>query len=176
MNVLDFIILAILALSMVIGFFKGLIKQLLTVVGIVVVAMLTAIVAPYVQNWFASTEMAEGTRSAVAMFATVILLAVVYSILAMLVSRLLKRFHLIKMLDRLLGGAMGIVVVYLVFAVIFALILNTSAEFLPKLKSWLGESFGNGFFGTKIYKNNFFGDWVINDIAEKLIKSFKPAA
>ena len=175
MNVLDYIILALLAVSMIIGFVKGFIKQVLTVAGIIVVALLTATVSPWVQSWFTGVIESEGTRAAVAMFATVILLAVGYGVLAWLVTKLLKRIRIIKVLDRVLGGVMGIAVVYLVFAVVFALFTQTGEGFLPKLKEWLGESIQNSWFNNHIYNHNFFGDWVINGIAEKLIQSFKPA-
>ena len=177
MNFLDYVILAILAVSMVVGFLKGLLKQLLTVGGIIVVALLTAVVSPWVQSWFVDVIESEGTRSAVAMFATVILLAVAYGFVAWLISKLLKKIHLIKVLDKVLGGAMGIVVVYLVFAVVFALFTQTSEDFLPTLKGWLGESIETSWFGQNIYNGdaNFFGNWVINGIAEKLIQSFQPA-
>ena len=175
MNIIDYIILGILAISMIVGFVKGLIKQLLTFGGIIVVALLTATVSPWVQSWFASSIESEGTRAAVAMFATVILLAVVYGVVAWLIGKLLKRIHLIKVLDKILGGVMGIAVVYFTFAVIFAVFTQTGEGFLPTLKSWLGESIENSWFNAHVYNNNFFGNWVINGIAEKLIQNFKPS-
>ena len=176
MNVLDYVILAILAISMIVGFTKGLLKQLLTVAGIIVVALLTATVAPIVQSWLVNVIPSEGTRAAVAMFAAVILLAVAYGVLAWLLGKILKKVKLIKALDKILGGVMGIAVVYLVFAVIFALFLDTGDGFLPTLKGWLKGSIENSWFNAHIYNKNFFGDWVINGIAQKLIESFKPAA
>ena len=176
MNVLDFVILAILAISMIVGLFKGLLKQLLTVVGIIVVAMLTATVAPFVQSWFVNIIPNEGTRAAVAMFASLILLAVAYGVLAWLLGKLLKKIKIFKVLDKILGGAMGIAVVYLVFSVIFAVILDTNENFLPSIKNSVGDAFQNGWFGTHIYAKNPFGTWIIRDIAEKLIQSLQPAA
>ena len=178
MNVLDYVVLGALVLSMVMGFWKGFIKQLLTLVGIVVVALLTATVTPYMQNWLSGIIAAEGTRAAVAMFASVILLSVVYGILARLLGKLLTKLHILKVLDKILGGVMGIVVVYLVFAVIFAVFTGTGEEFLPMLKGLLGENLQTSWFATKIYSSeaNFFGNWVINGIAEKLLEGLQPAA
>lgn len=176
MNVFDYIILAILAISMIIGFVKGFLKQLLAVAGIVVVAMLTATVSPFVQNWLVGIIPNDGVRTAVAMFATLILLSVVYGVLAWLLGKLLKKINIVKFLDVIFGGIIAIAVVYLAFAVIFAVILNTGEGFLPHLKSWIGDSLKNSWFNEHIYKNNFFGDWIINDIAQKLIQSFQPAA
>ena len=175
MNLIDYVIFAILVISMIVGFVKGFIKQLLTVGGIIVVALLTATVSPFVQNWLAAYIEAEGTRAAVAMFATVILLSAVYGLLAWLLGKFLKKIKLIKHLDRILGGVMGIAVVYLVFAVIFGLFTMTGEGFLPTLKGFLGEPIENSWFNAHVYSNNFFGKWVIEGIAEKLIQNFKPA-
>ena len=177
MNVIDYVIFGILAISMIIGFFKGLLKQLLTFGGIIVVALLTATVSPFVQNWLSGVIEAEGTRAAVAMFATVVLLAVVYGVLAWLIGKLLKKIKIIKALDKILGGVMAIAVVYFTFAVIFGLFTMTGEGFLPTLKGWIGDAINNSWFGQKIYSvdANFFGKWVIEGIAEKLISNFQPA-
>lgn len=178
MTVLDFVILAILAISMIIGFFKGLLKQVLTLVGIIVVALLTATFSPMVQSWFVKLIENDNVRVAVAMFATLIILSVVYGVIAWLIGKLLKKVTIIKILDKILGGLMGILVVYFVFAVIFAVFLDTNPNFLKNLKNLLGDSFENGWFGQHIYGGgkNFFGNWVIQRIAQKLIDAFQPAA
>ena len=177
MNILDYVILGVVAISLVIGLVKGLIKQLLTVVGIIAVATLTATVSPFVENWLSGVIAAEGTRAAVAMFASVVLIAVVYGVIAWLIGRAFKKVKIIKAVDKILGGVVSIVVVYLVFAVIFGVFTMTGEEFLPKLKSLLGDQIENSWIAQKIYgvDVNFFGKWVVEGIAEKLIKSFQPA-
>ena len=176
MNVLDYIVLALFIASTVFGFFKGFFKQILTVIGVIVVATLTATVSPYVQNWFVSVIDNENTRTVIAMIVTVILLIAIYSLAATLLQRVLKKINIVKVVDKLLGGLIGFAVVYFACAVIFALFLGTSDAFLPLLKSKLGDSFQNSWIGTHIYGNNFFGDWVINGIAEKILQSLQPAA
>ena len=176
MNVLDYVFLALVAVAFILGLFKGLIRQILTIVGVILVAALTATVEPYVQSWFVNTSMDEGTRNVVAMIATVILLTVAYALLALLITKLLKKVKIIGALDRILGGVLGLAVVYLVFAVIFALILNTEDGFLPLIKSFAGEAFQTSWIGEHIYGNNFFGDWIINGIAGKLLEGLQQGA
>lgn len=176
MNVLDYIVLALLVANTVIGILKGFLKQLLAIVGVFVIATLTATLTPIVQNWLVNVIANDGVRSAVAMIVAVLLLGVGYSFLATLLLRILKKIHILKLVDRILGGVIGFAVVYLVFAVIFALFNNTSESFLASIKGWAGESFQNSWFATHIYANNFFGDWIINGIAEKLLNSLQPAA
>lgn len=174
MNVLDYVIIALAVVGIVVGLFRGFIKLTLTVVGVIVVAALTATVEPYVQNWFVNTSMSDGTRNVVAMIATVLLIAAVYGFVAFLIGRLLRKVKIIKVLDRILGGVIGFAVVYLAFGLVFALIINTSDGFLPHIKNAIGDSFQNSWIGTHVYKNNFFGDWIINGIAQKLIDGLQP--
>ena len=173
MNVLDFIVLALFVASTINGLFKGFIKQTLTIVGVLVVAMLTATVTPLVQSWLVNVIDNENTRTLVAMVASVVLLIVAYTILALIVRRLLRKVKIIKLLDKILGGLVGFGVMYFIFAVVYALMLNTADSFMPTIKGWVGDSFETSWIGNHIYSNNFFGDWVINGIAEKILNSLQ---
>ena len=175
MNVLDYILIVLFVASTVNGIFKGFIKQTLTIIGVFVVTMLTATIAPYVQSWFVNVIDNENTRTVVAMIASVVLLIVVYTILALILQRLLKKVKIIGVLDKVLGGLIGFGVMYFVCAVIFALILDTGDSFMPTIKGWIGDSFQNSWIGTHIYSNNFFGDWVIIQVAEKILNSLQPS-
>ena len=175
MNTLDYVIFVALAVCLVIGFIKGFIKQLLAVGGVIVITTLTATVTPYVDNWIAPYIASEGTRAAVAMFGAVILLAVAYSLVGWLIGRILKKISIIKALDKILGGVVGVVAVYLIFAVVFALLTQTGDMFLAKITAMLGDSIATSWFNTHVYSNNFFGNWVINGIWEKLSESLNPA-
>ena len=146
MNTLDYVIFVALAVCLVIGFIKGFIKQLLAVGGVIVITTLTATVTPYVDNWIAPYIASEGTRAAVAMFGAVILLAVAYSLVGWLIGRILKKISIIKALDKILGGVVGVVAVYLIFAVVFALLTQTGDMFLPKIKAMLGDSIATSWF------------------------------
>lgn len=173
MNVLDYIVLVLFVISTVNGLFKGFIKQTLTIVGVFVVTMLTATVTPLVQSWFVNVIEDENTRTLVAMVASVILLIVAYTILALIVRRILRKVKIIKLLDKLLGGLIGFGVMYFVLAVVYALMLNTGDSFMPTIKGWVGDTFETSWIGNHIYANNFFGDWVINGIAEKILDSLQ---
>ncbi len=174
MNGIDIFFLIVMALCVVMGFFKGIIKQVLTILGVIAVASLTAVVAPYVQGWLEGAIGDENLRNALAMIVAALLIAVVYGVVAMLVARLLRNIHVVGVLDRLLGAVMGFVVVYLVFAVLFALVKDTGEGFLPLTKKLLGDGFANSWVGNHIYKHNFFGDWIVVDIAQKLLDSLSP--
>lgn len=178
MNTLDYVILVLLAVSMVIGFLKGFIKQLLAVGGIFVITTLTATVTPYVDTWIAPYIESDGTRAAVAMFGAIILISAAYALAGWILGKVLKKIGIIKVLDKILGALVGVVAVYLVFAVVFALLTQTGDIFLPRIKALLGDSVADSWFAQNIYGGgkNFFGNWVINDIAQKLLDSLMPPA
>ena len=174
MNALDYIFIALVLVGLIVGIIKGLLKQLLALLGVVVVSTLTATVQPYVQNWFVNTSMSDGTRNVVALLVTVVLLSVVYILLALLVRKLLTRAKIVKALDRILGGVVGVASVYFSFAVVLALLTNTSESFLPKIKAFADQYISDSWIVTHIYKHNFFGDWVVNGIAQRLIENLQP--
>ena len=175
MNIVDYVILAVFVFSTVVGIIKGFVKQVLTVVGVIVVATLTATVAPYVQQWLTNYIQSDNARTIVALIASALLLVVAYSIFALIIRRLLNRISIVKLVDRILGGLIGFAVVYFVFAVIVALFNSTGEDFMPNVKSLLGESFQNSWIATHVYANNFFGDWVITSISQKLLNTLNVA-
>lgn len=176
MNVLDFIVLILAAAGFLIGIFKGIIKQVLTIIGIFVVSTLTATVTPYVQNWLTNTSMSQNTQTVVAMIASVLLLGVAYALVAVLLVKLLHNITIIKVLDRVIGGVLGFAAVYLSFAVIFALFNSTADWFMPMLKSLLGDTFRDSWVAQHLFAKNPFGNWVVVSIAQKLLEKLAPVA
>ena len=90
MNTIDIIFLIFLAISVLAGFFKGLIRQILTILGIITVATLTATIAPYVQSWFVNVIENDKTRNLISFIVAAFLIALAYGVAALLISRLLK--------------------------------------------------------------------------------------
>lgn len=176
MNFIDIIFLIIMAACVVTGAFKGIITQAFTIIGIIVVATLTATVAPYVQNWLANAIPNENLRNVLSMVLAAVIIAAVYGVVAVLLKRVLKKVEVIGVLDHVLGAVMGFVVVYLGFAVIFALFNETAETFMPGLKKLVGDKFAGSWVGQHLYANNFFGRWIIVGIAQKLMQSITPAA
>ena len=176
MNVLDYVILGVIAVCLIIGLVKGLLQQILALVSIFAIVTLTATVTPYVDSWLVKLIPADGTRSLVAMIASVILLAIVCGLIAGLIGKALKKVKVLKTLDRILGGVLGVAIAYMVFAVVFALLMDTGEEFMASIKGMVSDYLDGSWFVANIYKNNFFGDWVINGILEKVMQALQPAA
>lgn len=172
MNVLDYIILAAFAIGLILGLIKGFVKQILAIAGVILISTLTAVLCPYVQNWLTDLIANEGTRNVVALIVTVVGLLVIYLVIGLLVGKLLSKFKTISLINRIIGGVVALVTVYLSVAVIMALFNNTGDGFFTLLKNTgVGKAFKESWFANNLYKNNFFGKWLIQGIAQKLMNS-----
>ncbi len=174
MTLLDFIFLGALALGLVLGIWKGFIKQVFALAGVFVVAIGTTYLAPYPNNWLASVIESEATRSIVAIAITFVVLAIVYGVITGFIGKLVNKIPILGWLNRLLGAVFSVAVVYLIFSVIVSLFVGTSDEFLAGLKGLLQESFDTSWIVNNIYggkanpERNFFGNWLLQEISEKI--------
>ena len=175
MNIIDIILIIVFVGSLVIGILKGLIKQIFVIVGFLVVIFGTAVVAPYVQNWFVNLIPDENTRAIIGTVATVILLSVGTALLSWLIRKLVHRSKAIGAIDRILGGVVSLAVAFLAVSVFVELILNTGDLFLPATKSLLKEPLEQSAVVQAVYGNNFFGRLIINEIANSILDSLRPA-
>lgn len=175
MNVIDIILIIIFVGSLVIGILKGLIKQIFVIVGFLVVIFGTAVVAPYVQSWFVNLIPDDNTRAIIGTIATVILLSVGTALLSWLIRKIVHHSKAIGAIDRILGGVVSLVVAYLAVAVFVELILNTGDLFLPATKGLLKEPLAESAVVQTVYGNNFFGRLIVNEIANKIVESLRPA-
>ncbi len=167
MNIVDYIVLGCMAVALVVGILKGFLKQIFAVVGVFVVAIGTSYLSPYPEQWLASVIENDSTRSLVALIATFIVLALVYGMVTALISKLVNKVHVLGTVNRILGAVLAVAVVYLVFAVIIGFLLGTSETFLPNIKKLAHDAFAESWVANNIYKNNFFGDWLVQLLGEK---------
>ena len=146
MNALDWIFIAALAVGIVLGLIKGFLKPLFSILGLVVVTMGTSFLSPVVQGWMMTAKMSDSIRS---------LMAVI------------KRS--INIINRLVGALLGVVIVYLVFAIIIAWISGPMGE-IAGLNEKFGEEVSNSWIATHIYVKNPFGKLVVDKMAEKMME------
>ena len=166
MNILDYIIIGFAALCFVLGLLRGFWRGLLSIAGIVAIVYFTSLLTPVVSGWFGD-KLPEGTRVLIAMGVTLVVLGAAWGVASWLIGKLFKLIPFPKILSRILGAILGVVSAYMIVAILFAIIYNTGEEFLASVKAW--EPFSTTWFGTKVYANNFFGDWVIGKITALLV-------
>lgn len=173
MQIIDYVFIACFAIGLIVGVVKGLISQILALLGVVSVAVGTAYLFKYPQQWLASVIPNEQLASIVAIILTLIVLAAVYSLIAWLVNKPFKNIKLVKAIDKVLGMVLGILVAYAAIGVFVAMLTQTNAEFLPKTKELLGSQMENSVIVKYVYAKNFFGNWIL-DLISKGVASILP--
>ncbi len=132
MNVLDIAILLILAFSVGSGLIKGLVKELFSLIGVVLSVLVALLVAPrfglYLERWIEVESASYATALLLLFLGTLLVVA----ILGQLLTRLIEFAHL-GFVNRLLGGAFGLVrgvLVGLIVLVGLTLVLDAQTPLL----------------------------------------------
>ena len=139
MPTLDWIFLAVLLISLVVGAWRGLVYELLSVANWIAAFVLAQWFAPLAAQWLPLASATEVVRYAAGFVVVFVLSLFVGGLLAFLVSKLVAAVGL-RPVDRVLGAAFGLVrgvILLLAFAVVFGM--------TPMVKGPLGQdSIGAG--------------------------------
>jgi membrane protein required for colicin V production len=122
LNVLDFIILAVLVTGFVMGLIKGVIKQAFALggllCGLIIGSLLYKPFAVFLQN---VVKMSDNVAQVVAFILILIAVPIAFVILGTLFSRLVKVAKL-EFIDRLGGGLFGLMKYFLIMGLFFQLL------------------------------------------------------
>ncbi len=179
MTILDYLWLILLAAGLIFGAVRGFLKIIFALVGVVVVAVATSYLSPYVDKWLSSVISTSGTRAIIAMVATFFALSVVYGLITKIISKLVNRISVLGWINRLLGAFCGAATVYIVFSLITSLVFGTSSGLLTKFAELLQQPFEESWIITNIYggaenpEKNFFGHWLLENFL-KLVQQYVP--
>lgn len=172
MNVFDWIFIAALVLGLVLGLIKGFLKPLLSAIGFVVVAFGSSLLAPTVQGWMMGIEMGDDLRPLIAIAISFIGLLIIWALVSLILRKIITSRKGIGAINRLVGAVLGLVIVYLVFAVIVAFIVGPLGGLMPFITEKLGPEVEASWIRTHIYtdEGNFFGNWIIGSMAQKIME------
>ncbi|WP_300763267.1 CvpA family protein [uncultured Bacteroides sp.] len=122
MSVLDWIIIAIIAIGVVLGFMKGAIKQAAAIVGLVAGLLLArALFSQLGEKLAVGLGTSVSVAQVIAFFMIWILVPIVFLLLASMLTKALEIVHL-GIVNRLLGALLG--------AVKYAFIVSLAVSFL----------------------------------------------
>lgn len=172
-TVLDWIIVGVAAVAFVIGIIKGLFRQLFALGGILLVFKCGSLLTPYAQEWLSSLIPDDSVRSLVALLASYIVLFVVWALISGIILKILEKSKALGGINRIMGGVLGIAIVYVCCAVLFALVLKTSDTFMPWLKNIMKpliEGENPSWIVTNIFPadGNKLGEWIVRSLLDKL--------
>ncbi len=157
MTALDWLFIAVLLLSVVIGLWRGLVYEVLSLAGWVLAFVLAQWSAPDLAGWLPLGDTVQSVRYAIAFGLVFIVSVFAAGLLASLMRRMIQTAGL-RPVDRMLGtgfGAMRGIVLVLAIAVVFLLTPLRNSEWwtqsqgapvavaaLKGLKPMLPERFG----------------------------------
>ena len=137
MTTIDWVLLAILVFSMVLGAWRGLVYEVLSVLGWAVSFFAAQYFAPLVSSWLPLQSSSETVRYAAAFVLVFVAAVFVAGLLAFLLKKLIEAMGL-RPVDRTMGAAFGLVrgVILLLAA---AVVIDMTAL---KTSQWWQESKG----------------------------------
>jgi membrane protein required for colicin V production len=141
LNILDIVIVSIIAISSLIGVFRGLVRELMSLVGWIVSAWLAWRYAYVFAPVFDSVIESSDVRKA-ASFITIFLVSLVlFALLSYFISKIMSKSAL-KGMDRTLGMLFGLLRGVIIIAVVAILIQST--QFAKE--TWWTESMLKDYF------------------------------
>jgi membrane protein required for colicin V production len=136
---LDWVIVAVLAVSLLIGAWRGLVYEVLSVASWIAAFLLAQLLAPEAAAWLPMEKSAEAVRYAAGFVVVFIVVLVAGALLAWLTKKLIEAVGL-RPVDRTLGAAFG-----LVRGAVLVLALAIVVNMTPlKSGEWWTESKGAG--------------------------------
>jgi membrane protein required for colicin V production len=132
MTVFDYAVLAVLAVSVLLGLWRGVVSEILALVAWVAAFLVARAEAAEVANWLAAQIAEPALRLAAAYVLVVVAVLLVFAALRLVLKLLLKAVGL-GVLDRLLGGAFGALRGVLVVVVA---VLVAGMTPLPTMEWW----------------------------------------
>lgn len=132
MTAFDYAVLAVVAASVLLGLWRGVVSEILALVAWVAAFLAARAEAAEVANWLAAQIADPALRLAAAYVLVVLAVLAVFSLLRLVLKLLLRAVGL-GLLDRLLGGAFGALRGVLV---VLVAILVAGMTPLPKMEWW----------------------------------------
>ena len=174
MLVLDYIIIAVALVSFVLGLVKGFLNPIVNLAGFFVVlyaggsfsSLLFPLISKVIPN--------ENTCSIASAIASMLLVWLLYFLVSRIVLKLIGKSKLLNTANRLIGGVLGVVMVYLVVSIVTAFMQNENTLF-ASIREKYGEAFNQSWIVQNVFKTNPIGEGLVNSAFKKLIELLEEA-
>lgn len=160
MTVIDIIVLGIIGISIVLGAFRGLVREVLALVAWVAGFLLANLLAPEAAKLLPSAMASEEIRLLVSYVIVFIVVLIGLSVLAILASKLVKIVGL-GPADRAVGGVFGLVRGLLI---VLILVLLAGLTALPRQSTWREAALRGALEASAGYARA----WLPSDLAKRI--------
>ena len=134
MNIIDIILLILLAVALIAGFRKGFVKQVISLAVLIVGAWLSTRLATEVSQWLVALLKYEGAMLNIVSFILIFLaVAILLNLIGKLIEKILK-ITMLGWLNRLLGMIVSVFKIAILLGIAVYLIdsLNNILGFIPE--------------------------------------------
>lgn len=107
MGWVDLVLLGVLAVSVLLGLWRGLVFEVLSILGWVVAYFASPFVAPFIANWLPQDKLAPNLLHALSLVLAFMLILLLWGLSARLLRALIHATPL-SIIDRVLGGGFGV--------------------------------------------------------------------
>ncbi|QPF73792.1 CvpA family protein [Roseateles sp. DAIF2] len=127
MGWVDLVLLAVLGISVLLGLWRGLVYELMAIVGWIVAYLACPYVAPWIEPWLPAARLGPSTVHMLGLVLGFVAVLVVWGLTARLVRALIHATPL-SVVDRLLGGGFGVLRGVLIALLAVVLVSMTPAS------------------------------------------------
>lgn len=174
MQILDYIIIACAVVSLVLGIVKGFLTPVVNIAGFFVVLYAGGAFSSTLFPLLANIIPDEATCSLASAIASMLLVWFIYFLISRLIIKIIQKSKALGVANRLIGGALGVVMVYLVVSIVTAFMQNENTLF-ASVREQYGEAFNQSWVVQNIYKTNPIGEGLVNSAFQKLIDLLQQA-
>ncbi|MBQ8434081.1 MAG: CvpA family protein [Clostridia bacterium] len=169
MQILDYIIIAVALVSFVLGLVKGFLTPVVNLAGFFVVLYAGGAFSTLLFPLISQLIPDESTCSVASTIASMLLVWFIYFLISRLILKIIKKSKILGFANRLVGGVLGIVIVYLVVAIVTAFMQNDNTLF-ASVREQFGEVFNQSWVVQNVFKTNPIGEGLVNSAFQKLIE------
>lgn len=169
MQILDYIIIAVALVSFVLGLVKGFLTPVVNLAGFFVVLYAGGAFSTMLFPLISKLIPDESTCSVASAIASMLLVWFIYFLISRLILKIIKKSKILGFANRLVGGVLGIAIVYLVVAIVTAFMQNDNTLF-ASVREQFGEVFNQSWVVQNVFKTNPIGEGLVNSAFQKLIE------
>lgn len=160
--IIDYVFFAAVMIALIVGLVKGFLSRLITLGGLILGIIVAGQFSTMVSGWMVSLIETESTRNLVAYIVCILVVFIIVSIIGKALKKLVTSVKLLKSLDRLLGAALSVGIVYVVFAFIFAVVsIETETVLLQYIFDALETLAPSTSMAASVYGENAVGNWLV---------------
>lgn len=172
MQVLDYIIIGCAVVSFFIGLAKGFLTPIFNLAGIFVVMYAGGAFSAQLYTLLDGVIADESTRTIASAIASMLLVWLIYFLITRLIVKLIKKSKILGGANRIIGGVLGVAIVYIVVAVVTAF-MHSDSELFASLREDYGEVYNQSWVVQNLFKSNPIGEGLVNTAFQKLIEMFE---